>query len=371
MSESGQALRLGLQQRVLPAYRVPFFTTLAGYCGKGLGIFAGHPRIEEAIETQQQVPGALVWQAKNLHLLSGKAYLCWQQGLLPWLEAWQPDALVMEANPRYLSSLQAVHWMRARHRPVIGWGLGAPGGSGALGIRRYLRMAFLRQFDALIAYSRQGAEQYRNLGFPAERVFVALNAAVPRPLQPAPERPPEFQGKATVLFVGRLQERKRLDLLLHACAALPKDSQPRLVIVGEGPAGEALRRLAAQVYPQAEFAGAHHGQALAPYYDTADLFVLPGTGGLAVQQAMAHALPVIVAEADGTQADLVRPQNGWLLPPGNLAELKSTLEQALISARRLRAMGAESYRIVAEEVNVERMAEVFIQAVEIARQLRK
>ena len=35
---------------------------------------------------------------------------------------------------------------------------------------------------------------------------------------------------------------------------------------------------------------------LKPLLDQADLFVLPGTGGLAVQQAMSSALPVIVAE---------------------------------------------------------------------------
>ena len=43
------------------------------------------------------------------------------------------------------------------------------------------------------------------------------------------------------------------------------------------------------------------------HFAGADLFVLPGTGGLAVQEAMSYALPVIVAKGDGTQEDLVRP----------------------------------------------------------------
>jgi len=30
---------------------------------------------------------------------------------------------------------------------------------------------------------------------------------------------------------------------------------------------------------------------------------------------MAYGLPVIVAEGDGTQSDLVRPENGWRIPP--------------------------------------------------------
>ena len=164
-----------------------------------------------------------------------------------------------------------------------------------------------------------------------------------------------------VLFVGRLQARKRLDLLLQACARLPLALQPRLVIVGDGPARAELESLAQQVYPRAEFAGARHGAELEPYYQAADLFVLPGTGGLAVQQAMARALPVIVAQGDGTQDELVRPLNGWQVPPGDLEALTLILLSALSDCERLRQMGAESYRIVKEEVNVEAMVGVFIE----------
>ncbi len=94
---------------------------------------------------------------------------------------------------------------------------------------------------------------------------------------------------------------------------------------------------------------------------------MQGTGGLAVQQAMAHALPVIVAEGDGTQDDLVRLENGWRVPPGDGNALVETLREALSDAPRLRRMGRESFRIVAEEANIEHMVSAFIQAVNAAR----
>ena len=75
---------------------------------------------------------------------------------------------------------------------------------------------------------------------------------------------------------------------------------------------------------------------------------------------MAHGLPVVVAQGDGTQDDLVRPGNGWQIPPDDLGALTETLRQALADPPRLRRMGNESYRIVAEEVNVEAMAGVFV-----------
>jgi glycosyltransferase involved in cell wall biosynthesis len=158
-----------------------------------------------------------------------------------------------------------------------------------------------------------------------------------------------------------LQARKRIDSLLRACAALP-GPKPQLVIVGEGPERRNLERLARVVYPSAEFVGAKHGDELTPYFVSADLFVLPGTGGLAVHQAMAYALPVIVAKGDGTQEDLVRPENGWLIQPEDHDALVSALREALSDSGRLREKGAESYRIVTQEINLEKMVQVFVAA---------
>jgi len=359
--------RLAIQQRVLPAYRAPFFDALAAACRGGLSVFAGQPLPGEQIATIDDLQAAEFVPARNRHFLnvSSPFYRCWQEGLLDWLERWQPDALVVEANPRYASTPLAVRWMHARQRPALGWGLGAPPLRGWLaGWRRAARGRFLRQLDGLIAYSQRGAGEYRALGLPAGRVFVAPNAAAPRPATPPPARPPGFQGRPGVLFVGRLQARKRIDNLLRACAALPQAIQPRLWIVGDGPARPEFEALAESLYPLAEFTGARYGAELEAYFHAADLFALPGTGGLAVQQAMSYGLPVVVAQGDGTQDDLVRPENGWRIPPDDLSALAEALAEALADPARLRRMGSASYRIVAEEVNLERMVAVFVQALE-------
>ncbi|HNJ15546.1 MAG TPA: glycosyltransferase family 4 protein, partial [Anaerolineales bacterium] len=196
------------------------------------------------------------------------------------------------------------------------------------------------------------------LGFPHEKIFVAHNSVSPKPtfnLQPA-----TFKPTPSILFVGRLQARKRVDHLLRACAEM--DSKPRLMIVGDGPERAALESLAKDVYPSAEFIGAKHGADLKPYFEQADLFVLPGTGGLAVQEAMSYGLPVIVAKGDGTQDDLVRDGNGWQIQPEDYGALVSTMKNALSDTARLRKMGTESFRIVSEEINIQKMVEVFVDA---------
>ena len=90
--------RLGLQQRVLPDYRAPFFDMLARACNE-MSLCAGLPRAGEFISTGELKVGKYS-PAQNIHLFGGPFYLCYQKGLLNWLNDWNPDALIVEANPR-------------------------------------------------------------------------------------------------------------------------------------------------------------------------------------------------------------------------------------------------------------------------------
>jgi glycosyltransferase involved in cell wall biosynthesis len=346
-----------LQQRVLPDYRAPFFDTLAERCLGGLSVFAGRSLPEEAIQNAGALAVARLTPAENRLLFGGGASLWTQSGLLEWLARERPDVLVLEANPRYLSNLTARRWMHANGTPVVGWGLGAVPASG---LRTWFRRSYLDGFDALIAYSTLGAAQYCALGFPAERVFVAPNAAA-RPPREMPDRSSLRGRPLRLLFVGRLQGRKRLDLLLEACSDL--EPRPEVHIAGEGPDRGRLEAIAGRVLPEAVFLGDLRGEALKTAFDQADLFVLPGTGGLALQRALASGLPVVAAEGDGSQQDMVTLENGWLVRPGDLEHLRQALRQALtLDERRLRAMGAASFRLAQTRFNLDAMADAFLTA---------
>jgi len=356
--------RVGLIQRVLPHYRKPFFNALGKACSDGLCVFSGKPRPEESIKPVVELEHAQLTLGKNLHIFVGRFYLAFQLGLIKWIKSCDPDVLIAEANPRYLSTPRAIRWMQNKDRPVIGWGLGSPDITSPLAaLRLQKRKNFIQHFDTLITYSQTGASEYAKLGFPKERIFVAENAVTPSPPHPIPHRPdPEEVQQVRILFVGRLQERKKLDNLIHACSHLPEALQPNLVIVGDGPDRLRLAKIAEKVFPETIFTGALYGENLAQQFRQADLFVLPGTGGLAIQQAMSYGLPVIAAQADGTQADLIREGNGWQIPADDITALRNTLEKALVDKAALREMGAESYRIVSEEINIDKMVRVFVEA---------
>jgi glycosyltransferase involved in cell wall biosynthesis len=80
---------------------------------------------------------------------------------------------------------------------------------------------------------------------------------------------------------------------------------------------------------------------------------------------MTYGLPVIVSEGDGTQADMVRPENGWLIPANDKVALMAALEEALLDAARLREMGNNSFRIVQDEINIEQMVKIFIKVLNL------
>ena len=356
-------IKVGLLQRIVPSYRTAFFSLLGEALQDRFSLFAGEARRSENVHQARDIAHVERCAAKNIHILKGKTYFCWQNGLMRWLRTWNPDVLILEANPRYLHSHHAIRWMKNQNRPVIGWGLGTGGEMNLSSIVGRQWWKFFSQFDMMISYSQKGAEEFINMGFNPSMVVVAPNAVLRRPSTMTKRSPDFSEDGPIILYVGRLQERKKIDHLIQACAVVEERRKLQLWIVGDGPEKERLKRIAADILPVTRFFGALHGDDVTPLFEKADLFVLPGTGGLAVQEAMSYGLPVIVAEADGTQSNLVRPENGWMVQGEDVLQLTECLETALRSSAKLREMGRRSFSIVQNDVNLEIMVDVFLSAI--------
>lgn len=373
-------LRVAVQQRVVPEYRVPLFDSLARSLGGKLDLLAGAPKKGEAIATASPRTASL-HPLRNIYVGRGTDYLCWQHGLTRWLTESNPDVLICEANYRLISTRRALSFMHSRQRPVIGWGLGTLPWSTrqyARNIRAHLLGNFYGQFDALIAYSTKAADDYAHFGVSRERIFVAKNAVCSEAaeklydeLSRSPDAVRQWKqalgigDKPVVLFVGRLIQAKRTDKLVRAMGQLASDCQ--LLIVGDGPELPALKQLASTVAPNTVFAGHRTGRELGLCFAASDLFVLPGPGGLAMQEATIYGKAVIVCCGDGTEHDLVKDgRNGYILEDDSPVSVATCIRKAISNPESLLSMGRESRRIASEEVNLDRMVVSFRSAIAYA-----
>ena len=156
----------------------------------------------------------------------------------------------------------------------------------------------------------------------------------------------------TVLFVGRLDQEKRVDELIRAMAALPGDLPAALEIVGDGARRADWTALAAGlgIAERVRFRGFVSEDELLQAYAGAAVFCMPGVAELqsiATLEAMAAGTPVVAADAMALP-HLVRPgRNGWLYPPGDVPELSARLGALLRDPGLRRRMGAASRELVA------------------------
>ena len=157
--------------------------------------------------------------------------------------------------------------------------------------------------------------------------------------------------RPVVLFAAKLSPRKRAGDLIEVCRRLvAQGRQMHLVIAGSGEEEAGLRRQADGL--PVHFPGFLNQAELPAVYGAADIFSLPSEGepwGLAVNEAMAAGLPVLVSAEIGAARDLVRPgENGFTHPAGDLAALTSALDQMIARPEALAGMSTASRRIIAD-----------------------
>jgi glycogen synthase len=204
----------------------------------------------------------------------------------------------------------------------------------------------LRRTDAVVVLTDRTAAALRADGVPAERITV-----IPSGFDPAlfaGGREDVFPGLARprIGYVGRLAPQKRVDLLVRAFNRMA--GQAELVVVGDGPDRDLIRRLAAQS-PAADritLAGFVEHAAVPAVLASLDVLVLPSAYeemGSVLTEAMAAGLPVVASDVGGIP-EVVRPgETGLLVPPGDVDALAAALDR-LVAEPPLRARLATGSR---------------------------
>ncbi|MFM7675461.1 MAG: glycosyltransferase family 4 protein [Synechococcus sp.] len=208
--------------------------------------------------------------------------------------------------------------------------------------------AAYRRTDAVLALSPYMAQLAIKGGAGADQVHLVPNGvdaaeiglgATPEPLDP---------GSCNLLFIGRLEHNKGIDLLLEAfCQIAGLLPQLSLTCIGSADARTGLAPLqqsiaAAGLEARVQWLPPQPRQQLGAFYRQAAIVVVPSrseTQSTVVMEAMAAGRAVVASVTGGNPMLVAEGSTGLLFRPGDAADLARCLQQALQSPERLRAMG--------------------------------
>jgi len=183
-------------------------------------------------------------------------------------------------------------------------------------------------------------------------------------------------GRKTVLFVGRLEQRKGLPTLLDAYARLRRvRDDVRLVVVGEGAMRWGYERyVESEGIPDVLFCGHVEADRLPRCYASADVFCSPAlrgeSFGIVLLEAMSSGVPVIASGIDGFRQVVTHDRDGLLVAPGETEALAGALASLLDDAPRRRRL-AEAGRRTAQRYDwshvVDTVLDVYTEARERSR----
>lgn len=268
-------------------------------------------------------------------------------GFIAWLLRW------MYGLP-YLVSLQGpdVPGFEARYRTLYPF------------LRPFLRAIWGRA--AFVTAISEGHRALAEKTLPGLRMPVIPNGVDLGLFSQSNGKPDRVNSNVSVLCVGRLIERKGQHYLLKAFARLLEQHRDlaqdvNLVFVGTGDSYSKLVSLADELHIRKSvvFTGVVPRENMPAIYRSADIFVLPSFNegmSIALLEAMASCLPVIVTDAGGTAELVQRGVNGLVVPWADSEALAGAIAMLVRDQESRRSMG-EAARARAQDFTWSEYAE--------------
>ncbi len=290
--------------------------------------------------------------------------LDWQHGAMS-IAPEKGDVVIVCGAPRTLSTLAIILKARMAGAKVIWWG--HFWSSTTKPWRFRLRMLFLKACHGVLFYTENEVSEYRSMVSNAPKPLVsALNNGLDlksiensRLPYVASDRP------ADILFIGRLTEKARLELLLDAISKVD-DREVHLHVIGAGSLEAIVKQHAQDLNLEGRVTW--HG-AIADEVQIGRIanrcraFVYPGEVGLSVIHAMAYQLPAIVHDDRWRHmpeiAAFEAKSTGVTFEREDSDSLAGAINRLLCDTETLDRYSAKSRSIVENTFNTEDMADRF------------
>ena len=319
------------------------------------------------------------WPLRNLEGRIGPFEIRWQVNLLQSLQKWQPDVVIVLGIPSMLVYWLVMYWARRKNIKTVVWYCGWESQAGkpvSLAIKQGLLQRFMGLANHIVTYSTKAKSYLNELGVKSQKITVSYNGLeIDHLLMREKEYLIKGQalreqyrenGKRIFLYVGGMMAEKQVPLLLAAFQAIDASQRAVLWLVGDGPDMVVIKRMLEDLNLTEVKLWGRVIDDVDVFFAAADYFVLPGVGGLALNQALFWGLPCIVSEADGTEDDLVLDgKTGFRFISKDARSLQNVLLKCLELPETTRlAFGSSGRKLILERSNVNQMVNTFIETID-------
>lgn len=369
--------KVALVLPVLPHYRIDFLSALHKSLleeGSELVVISGTNAGKKQVKESKATDFRLI-KNNTVGFRFIKMEINWQLGLMRSILKLRPDKVVVLYHAGKINHNLMLLLLQLMRVPYILWGSGSGDRRKDFSktqrkLKALFKFLFIRNSHAYLCYGTQFANELKEQGYKPEAIFVAQNTLNVEAVYDNNDFH-EIRGNdkpINFLFVGVIFPGKRLDAAIKVAKNLKEKGLGfKFYIVGSGAELENLRNQVESLGLENEISmpGAQYGKDLQKYFNQADVFLLPGTGGLAVNEAMAYSLPVITTPGDSTAYDLIEEgKNGFILDfEYKLDELEEKMKFFIKSDPAiLKRMGERSLKIVKNKASMANMVVQFRKA---------
>jgi glycosyltransferase involved in cell wall biosynthesis len=295
------------------------------------------------------------------------------EGMLEAIQEYNPDVIIVFAHVGTKSFRQIVDWGKANGKKVVMWTCFWNPKHAAYKhmIRSYFVKAFYTKADYHLAYSTQARDRLVKIGVPQENIAIAYNgidvAQYGADLMMDGAEAGFDHSVVNFLYVGAFGPTKGVDLLVKALAICKNQFGLRFNahLIGDGPTRPLCQQLVSQHKLDAEVKlPGRLPKGIGKYFKAADCVVMPASGGLLINEAILFKKPIITAEADGTEVDLVvNGFNGIRFVSDSALSLAQSLTEMANNLRYYQENAVAALPLVTKRSNTDVMAETFTQMV--------
>lgn len=348
-------VKLNIIYQVIFHYRIPFYNQIEEDNSiNSLLIYGNGLKKTKLKNSKNSLKNKLKVKSKSIPFAKGKKFTYFPS-LYRLLKKNKPDILLVEGFSSIINFLISFLYAKLNNKKIILWSLGKVQGK-RLSIPRKIIDRFLMSLennvDAVFTYSSLGENYFLNRGVSKEKIFKAINVVDTRYVFENNYKKAINHTNFKIIFVGSIIEEKKIEILLNAFHLLSeKYTNVSLEIIGSG--DEYFDNLIKNYnsYKGISFLG-RVTEGLEKYYLNADVFVLPGLGGLAISESMAYGVPVICSRADGTELDLIQnDNNGYIIPDIDPRSLFLILESLYNDRSKLERLSKNASHTIKHKYN--------------------